>query len=651
MMTDKAEEMTTTACAESQELGFAEETKQADDYVFPTSLTQRRFWVLDQLEPGNPAYNIAVRFRLKGALNVEILERAFNEMIRRHEVLRTRFTAQDGQPVQIIASAFSLNVPVTDFRNIPESQRSEEAERFTVADAEKRFDLSVLPLMRINLLRLADEEHMLLITIHHIVSDGWSIGVITDELGALYEAFIHGREPNLPELPIQYADFTVWQKDQLDNNPLNKELDYWKEKLRDLAQLEVMTDHPRPSTQSHDGEIISILLPKTLTDSLRDLSAQQGVTLFMTMLAVFKVLVQRYTGQEDIVVGSPIAGRNKVEVEPLIGVFINTLVLRTALTDNPMFVELLGRVSQTVLESVTHQDIPFEQLVDVLRPKRDAGRNPLFQINFAYQRDFIKPLHFADITLTAIPSKSPGAIFDLNFFLVERAEGWRASCEYNTKLFEKATAVRMLSHFHNLLKSVAANPRQHLSDLEMFSVAEREQLLNNWNATQTEYPRERCIHELFEDQVRQTPDRIAVVFENQQLTYQQLNQRANQLAHQLREHDVGPDTLVAICAERSVEMLAGILAILKAGGAYVPLDPTYPSERLAFMLEDAQATVLMTQQRLTETLPTHKATLIYLDTSHAQSSNTLMALQSPQSGATAENLAYVMYTSGSTGKP
>jgi amino acid adenylation domain-containing protein len=628
-----------------------EETKAEDFFIFPTSITQRRFWVLDQLEPGNPAYNIAVRFRLMGPLDAHILERAFNEMIRRHEVLRTSFTSKNEESVQIIAPKLNIQVPVTDLRNIPQPQRNEEAERLTVMDAEKRFDLAVLPLIRVNLLRMEDENHILLITIHHIVSDGWSIGIITNELGALYEAFAQGREAALPELPIQYADFTLWQKEWLEKNPLNQELAYWKEKLGDLPETEVLTDFPRPPVQTHNGEIISILLPKTLTDSLRDLSAQQGATLFMTMLAAFKVLLHRYVGQEDIIVGSPIAGRNKVELEPLIGVFINTLALRTRLSGNPTFEELLGRVNQTVLESVAHQELPFEQLVDVLRPRRDPSRNPIFQVNFAYQRDFIKPLHFAGVTLTAIPSKSPGAIFDLNFFMVERAEGWRISCEYNTRLFEKPTASRMLTHFRNLLESIVADPRQRLSDLKMLSPSELDQLLRDWNQTGTDYPRERCLHDLFEEQVRRTPDRIAVIFENQQLTYQQLNQRANQLAHQLREHDVGPETLVAICAERSVEMLAGILAILKAGGAYVPLDPAYPPERLEFMLRDTQAPVLMTQQRLATALPPHQARIIYLDTSHAQSSHTLMASESPRSGATADHLAYVMYTSGSTGGP
>lgn len=607
--------------------------------------------MLDQLEPGNPAYNIAVRFRLVGPLDVRILEGAFNETIRRHEVLRTSFTSKDEELVQIVAPKLSIHVPVIDLRNIPQPQRDAEAERLTVVDAEKRFDLAVLPLIRVNLLRIEDENHILLITIHHIVSDGWSIGIITTELGAIYEAFARGQVSPLPELPIQYADFTLWQKDSLEKNPLNQELAYWKEKLRDLPETEVLTDFPRPPVQTHDGEIISILLPKTLTDSLRDLSTQQGATLFMTMLAAFKVLLHRHVGQDDIIVGSPIAGRNKVEVEPLIGVFINTLALRTQLSGNPTFVELLGRVNQTVMESVANQDMPFEQLVDELRPRRDSSRNPIFQVNFAYQRDFIKPLHFAGVTLTAIPSKSPGAIFDLNFFMVERAEGWRVSCEYNTRLFEKPTASRMLAHFRNLLESIAVDPQRRLSDLEMLSPAELDQLLREWNQTRTDYPRERCLHDLFEEQVRRAPDRIAVVFENQQLTYQQLNQRANQLAHQLREHDVGPDVLVAICAERSVEMLAGILAILKAGGAYVPLDPAYPRERLEFMLQDTQAPVLMTQQRLAASLPPHQARIIYLDTSHAQSSNTLMASESPQSGATADNLAYVMYTSGSTGGP
>ncbi|MDB6019201.1 MAG: Glutamate-semialdehyde aminotransferase [Pedosphaera sp.] len=628
-----------------------EQSKPDDFFVFPTSITQRRFWVLDQLERGNPAYNIAVRFRLLGPLVVGTLERAFNEMIRRHEVLRTTFIAQDGQPVQLIAPLMTVQLPVIDLRNLPQPKRNEEAERLTVVDAEKRFNLAVAPLLRVSLLRMEEEDHILLITIHHIISDGWSIGVITTELGAIYEAFAKGEESPLPELPIQYADFTTWQKDWLEANPLNKELSYWKRQLHDLPELDVPSDHPRTAVQTHNGEIVSILLPKSLTDSLRDLSNQQGVTLFMTSLAAFQILLHRYTGQNDIVVGSPIAGRNRVEIEPLIGVFINTLVLRSDLSGDPTFAELLGRVSETVLQAVAHQDIPFEQLVDALRPKRDASRNPLFQVNFTYQRDFIKPLHFSGITLTAIPSRSPGAIFDLNFFMVERAEGWRASCEYNTNLFDKTTPLRMLGHLRSLMESIAANPRQRLSDLKMLSPIELGQLLMDWSLTVTNYPRTRCIHEVFEEQAARTPDAEALVFEGRKLTYQQLNQRANHLAHQLREHDVGPETLVAICAERSLEMVVGLLAILKAGGAYVPLDPAYPSERLAFMLQDTQAPVLLTQQHLAANLPPHQATVIYLDTHQTQSSSTLLASESPRSGATADNLAYVMYTSGSTGKP
>jgi amino acid adenylation domain-containing protein len=629
---------------------IAEESAQ-EVFVFPASLSQQRFWVLDQIEHGNPAYNVPVRFILHGPLDVGLVEKAFNEIVRRHEILRTTFALEDGQPVQIIAAEMRIQVPVTDIRSIPDSQRIAEADRLGSEEAKKRFDLTVGPLIRADLIQTGDQEHILQVTIHHAVSDGWSIGIVTDELGAIYEALLKGEESPLPPLPIQYADFAVWQKDWLQSEAVTRQMDYWRKKLENSPPFELLTDRPRPAVKSFSGEIISILLSKELTDKLQEYSNRQGATLFMTYLAAFKVLLHRYSGQDDIVLGSPIVGRNRVELEPMIGVFINTLVFRTDLSGDISFTEVLSRVKDTVLQGVAHQDIPFEQLVQALRPTRDPSRNPFFQINFTHQRDFVKPITFGGVSLTAIPSRSPGAIFDLHFFMVERDGIWRASADFNSDLFETESMRRMLNHFKNILEAIVADPGQSISRLPLLSSEERNRILLEWNNNSTDYPREKCIHEVFEEQVVRAPNAVALIFEDQQLTYRQLNQRANHLAHQLREHDVGPNTLVAICAERSIELIVGILAILKAGGAYVPLDPGYPKERLQFMLQDIKATVLMAQQRLASSLPTKGTTIIYLDTPHAQASTTLTASENPRCEANAESLAYVMYTSGSTGRP
>ena len=651
------DELTTSPAPEQQPAGQGADAAQgAELYAFPASITQRRFWVLDQLEPGNPAFNIAVRFRLKGHLNSAILERAFNEMVRRHEILRTSFTLQNDQLVQLVVPSLAIQVPVIDIRHFPQPQRDQEAERLTVMEAEARFNLSVLPLMRVSLLWMEEDDHMLLITIHHTVSDGWSIGVITNELGAIYEALTNGMDSPLPELPIQYADFTLWQNEWLEKNPLEAESSYWKQQLKNLPELDILTDRTRPAMQTHDGEIISTLLPRSLTDALRELSTRQNTTLFSTMLTAFNIMLSRYTGMEDIVVGTPIAGRNRVEVEPLIGVFINTLVLRADLSGDPTVLDLMTRVNETVLQAVANQEMPFEQLVDALRVKRDPSRNPLFQVNFAYQRDFIKPLHFSGITLTSIPSKSPGAILDLNFFLVERAEGWRSSCEYNTNLFDKATAMRMLGHFRALMETIATNPNLRLSELPMLALEEQQELLVDWNATALEYPRTKCTHDLVEAVAARTPDAVAVEFEGKRLSYQQLNSRANRLAWHLRALEVGPDTLVGLFMERSLEMVIGLLAVFKAGGAYVPLDPNYPEERLDFVLRDARAKVLLTQEQLRNQLPQAAReeqaggpVILCLDSE--LSSVSVEDETNLPAVATPENLAYVLYTSGSTGKP
>jgi thioesterase domain-containing protein len=438
--------------------------------VFPTTIGQQGFWYLDQMDQGNPAYNIAVRFRLQGLLRVEPLTHALNEVVARHEALRTIIGSDDGIPVQLVAPALAIPLPVDDLRGLPANRRDSRAEALTVDEARRTFELSKGPLVRARLLRLNDEEHVLLVTVHHVIADGWSIGVITQELGALYEAFRLGLPSPLPELSLQFGDFAVWQRPWLESPEVSRQLDYWTGRLASLPLLEVPPDKLRPEILTSAGHIESMVLPRPLTDALIDLGKGQGATFFMVALATLKILLQRSTGLDDIYVGSLVAGRPRVQVEPLIGMFVNPIVFRSDLSGNPTFVELLVRVRESVLEGLAHQDYPFERIVAAIHPRRDRSRHPVFQVNFIFQRDFVRPLHTSGLTLTSIPSRSPGAIYDLNFFMVERADGWRWSCEYNTNLYEPATVTGMLRQFQALLEAVVATPSARIADLPMPAV-------------------------------------------------------------------------------------------------------------------------------------------------------------------------------------
>jgi amino acid adenylation domain-containing protein len=625
---------------------------EADEvFVFPTTVRQQGFWYLDQLRPGNPAYNIAVRFRLQGRLRVQVLERALNEIVRRHEALRTTVALAEGVPVQVITPRLYILLERDDLREGSDQDRRQRAEIATADEAHRPFDLTTGPLIRARLLRLEDEEHILLVTVHHIVADGWSIGVLTDELGTLYGAYSRGQASPLPELPLQYADFAVWQKQWLETIRLEEQLEYWTRQLSSLPSLEIPTDRPRPPTQAFAGAIESLLLPAELTAGLAVLSNQEKATPFVILLAAFQVLLQRYSGQNDVFVGSVLAGRARVELEPLIGLFVNPLVFRTDLAGDPPVIELLARVRESVVGAFANQNIPFEHVVDAIQPKRDPSRHPVFQINFLYQRDFVQPFHAEGLTLTAIPSLSPGSIFDLNFFLVERAEGLRASCEYNPDLYESDTIRRLLTHFQTLLEGIIADPKRRISELPMLTAAERKQLLVEWNATRTEYPRFQTIHALFEEWAAATPDAVAVVFGDRGLTYAQLNARANRLAHHLRHLGVGPGTPVGLCLNRSPELIVALLGILKSGGAYVPLDPYYPGERLAFILQDTRAPLTLvdetTRSRLKPELDRLGALCVDVDDAAAA----VCDANKPPRRSSADDLAYVMYTSGSTGRP
>lgn len=624
--------------------------RRSEQSTAPLSFAQQRLWFLDQLEPGSAAYNLPRAIHLTGLLNAAALEQSFKEIVRRHEILRTTFEAVDGQPIQMIAPAFALTLPVVNLRELAESEREQKVRQLAIEEAQRPFSLNKGPLLRVTLLQLSQVEHIVLLTMHHIVSDAWSTGVLVQEMAALYEAFLQGKPLPLPELPIQYADFASWQRQWLQGKGLESQLAYWRQQLDgDLPVLQVPTDRARLVVQTSRGARQSLVLPKGLTEALKSLSQKEGATLFITLLAAFKTLLYRYTGQEDILIGSPIANRNRSEIEGLIGFFVNTLVLRSDLSGNPSFRELLGRVREVALGAYAHQDLPFELLVEALQPERNLSRTPLFQIMFALQNASLPTLKLSGLTLSSLKVETGTTQLDLSLDMVETEQGLSASVEYSTDLFKAAAIARMLEHFQILLEGIVANPNQRLSDLPLLTHAERQKLLVEWNNIQADDPKYQCIHELFEAQVARSPDAIALISEDKHLTYRELNVRANQLAHDLQELGVKPEVRVGISAERSLEMVIGLLAILKAGGTYVPLDPAYPQERLAFMLNDAQVSVLLTQHRLVKILPQHGALVVCLDTDWPV--NRPENLENPVSGVTAENLAYAVYTSGSTGKP
>jgi amino acid adenylation domain-containing protein len=621
----------------------------------PLSFAQQRLWFLDQLEPNSSFYNVPTAVRLSGEVDVEALGRALSEVVRRHEALRTTFPSVEGRPVQRIEEARPLELPVVDLRSMREQEREVEARRLVEEEAARPFDLGGGPVLRVRLVRVADDEHILMLTMHHIVSDGWSMGVLVSEVTTLYGAYERGEESPLPELAIQYGDFAVWQRGWLQGERLERELAYWREQLGgELPALELPADRARPPVQSFKGSSVSFRVPDGVTESLRQLSQREGCTLFMTLLTAFDMLLSRYTGQSDITVGTPVAGRNRAEVEPLIGFFVNTLVLRADLSGEPTFVQLMKRVREVCLGAYAHQDVPFEKLVEELHPERDPSRSPLFQVMFSFESAPVAPVKSASdgagLRLAQVGGGSgTTAKFDLSASLTDTGTGLLGALEYSTDLFDEETVARMMGHLQHLVAAVAADAGRRVDELEMLGEAERRQLLFEWNETRAAYPPPYVLQQLFEEQVERTPGAVAVVFDDTQLTYRELNGRANQLAHHLLTLGVGAEVLVGICVERSLEMVVGLLGVLKAGGAYLPLDPAYPAERIAFMLEDAGVAVLLTQSSLLEQLPSHWGFTLCLDTDWELVA--AHAAENPNCANVAENLAYVIYTSGSTGQP
>jgi amino acid adenylation domain-containing protein len=614
------------------------------------SFAQERLWFIEQLTPNQPLYNEPSALRLRGTLNVTALVQSLNEIVRRHEVLRTTFNLVDEQSQQIIAPLLILEVPIVNLQSLPLQVQEDEVKRIATEEAQQPFNLKTGPLLRATLLQLDTQEYVLLLTIHHIICDLWSATVLMREIAALYSALSQHQSSPLPELSIQYADFAVWQRQWLVGEVLEKQITYWQQQLDGAATLlELPTDKPRPTMMSYRGARQSVVLSQELTEKLKQLAQQESATLFMILLAAFQTWLYRYTQQEDILVGTTIAGRNREELESLIGFFVNTLVLRTNLSGNSSFQELLAQVREVALGAYAHQDLPFEQLVEKLHPQRNLSHTPLFQVMFQLQNTPTSSLELPGLSLMPLKFDNETAKFDLALEMLDSEKGLIANLEYNTEIFYADTITRLLGHLQTLLIGIVANPQQRLSDLPLLTANEQHQLLVEWNNTQTDYPQYLCIHQLFEAQVGKTPDAIAVVFENQYLTYQELNCKANQLANYLQKCGVGSEVLVGICVERSLEMIVGILGILKAGGAYLPLDPGYPQERLTFMLEDANLSLVLTQEKLPVWLPQNQHQTIYLDADWpliSQESQENLEIK-----VTTANLAYVIYTSGSTGKP
>jgi amino acid adenylation domain-containing protein/non-ribosomal peptide synthase protein (TIGR01720 family)/FkbM family methyltransferase len=617
----------------------------------PLSFAQHQLWVMDKLEPGTTAFNLPTIVRISGQFNVSIIERTLSEIARRHESLRTTFSEVDGQPAQIIAPAQPLVLPVIDLSRLSAGETAAQVKRLMKEETEQPFDLQRGPLMRVRLVKMSASEHVLLLTMHHIISDGWSMGILVKEVAALYQAYLSGNDSALDELPVQYADYAVWQRQWLEGQALERQLSYWREQLAGApAEVELPRDRPRGAVSSHRGGSEQLGLGRELSSRLQELSRSTGSTLFMVLLGAFAVLLTRYSGEDEVVVGSPIAGRTRRELEGLIGLFVNTLVFRVRMGgEGERFEELVERVREVCLGGYAHQEMPFEKLVEEMQPERSLSRTPLFQVRFVLQNVPRQELQLPGLRLTIEPIPDETAKIDLTMIITEGAEEIVCSLVYYKDLFERETIRRMMHHWENLLTGIVNHPTLPLSQLPLLTEAETQQLLYQWNDTDTPISPTACIHQLFEQQVQLTPDAIAVISEEERLSYRELNERANQLAHYLMEQGVGAEQLVGISMERCVEMVVGMLGVLKAGGGYVPLDVEYPAERLKYMLEDAGVNVLLTQQRLVAQLASLKAHVIAIDANRdsiARRSN-----ENPVNRAMPRNSSYVIYTSGSTGRP
>ena len=648
---------------------------EVDAPRLPASPGQRQLWFLDQMEPGSPRYNIPYLLRLSGRLDEQALERALATIVQRHEALRTTFRTIDSEPVQVINPAATLDLTIVDLTAVPASQREAELRQCAQEVAKKPFDLRRDLMLRARLFKLAATEHALMLVMHHIASDGWSMAILCREFGACYEAFAHGKVPKLPDLPIQYADFSEWQREHLQGEVLQKLVAWWKKQMAGAPPLlELPTDFPRPPTQSHRGDIVVTTFPPGLVKQLHELSTQNRVSFFMTLLAGFQTVLFRYTGQTDLVIGSPLAGRGAPEIDGTIGFFVNMIVMRTNLSGDPTVVELLQRVRDVTLSALDHRELPYEKLIEELQPPRNLSFDPVCQCFFV-QHMPLPPLALDGVRVSIAHVYTGTAKYELSAWGIEQPDGaLEVTAEFALDLFRGESIQRLLGHFQTVLAGMVANPAARISQLPLLTPAERQRMLVEWNATGSDFPPAKWVHELFAEQVARTPAATALVFDDRELTYAELDAHADALAAQLREHGVGPEVLVGVCLERSLEMMIALLAILKAGGAYVPLDPSYPKERLGFMLQDSQAPVLLTKASLRPKLPPCSAAMIYLNdigsadvstASDERGRNATPGIEVHDAGVppapdergrgsrapTCDDLAYVLYTPGSTGNP
>ncbi|KGJ88579.1 condensation domain-containing protein, partial [Colwellia psychrerythraea] len=630
--------------------------RQPDDALV-TSFPQQRLWFVDKLGRGSHQYNISAALKLSGTLKPEALEKAFSSIVSRHETLRTYFVAgDDGQPVQKIQNVDGFDVVTIDLSTIEAKNQQEEVIRYVDQETTYNFNLNSDFMLRVHVLKLSDAEHILLVTMHHIASDGWSVGVLITEFSTLYAAYAQGKGNPLAPLAVQYADYAHWQRNGIEGKVLDKQLSFWTNQLAGLPIIHSLPlDLPRPSKQRFAGHIYSCNMSKTKLDVFEQYCKDNGATLFMGLHAVFSVLLARYSNETDIVIGSPVANREQPEVEPLIGYFANTLVLRSDLSDKPTFNALLAQSKKTLLDAYANQQVPFEQVVEQLQPERSLSYSLLFQVMLVLQNNVQGSEELPDLTLSHVKQKNTVSKFDLTLNIMKNDEGLRVRWEYNTDLFKVETIKCLAEHFERLFEGLLSAPENNVFDVKMLSEPEYYQQLTTWNDTAVIYPKDKCIHELFEAQVEKTPNAIAAVFEDQKLNYSELNNKVNQLAHYLIEQkQVKPDTLVGICMERSLEMVIAIFAVLKAGGAYVPLDPDFPKARLAYMLQDANLSIVLTQIKLRGKISINDNQLEYLDDSmflqHLSDYST-DNIDPLSQGLTSKHLAYVIYTSGSTGKP
>jgi amino acid adenylation domain-containing protein len=615
------------------------------------SFSQQRLWFLHQMEPGRTTYNIPMAIELRGVLDTQILERALEAILNRHESLRTVFTVVDGRPLQIVSEPGVWTLPVTDLSG--EAKPREQMDKLLRQEVSRGFDLEKGPLFRARLYRLATDHYVLLLGMHHIISDGWSLGILFRELGELYGCLCRGRTASLPALRLQYRDFARWQGRWLKGESLERMLAHWRSRLAGAPQvLELPADRPRPAMERNRGASYSFTLPLKLVEACRGFARREGATLFMALLAGFDVLLSRYSGQEDLLVGTPVANRNRREIEDVVGCFVNTLVLRADLSSDPSVKEFLGRLREACLDAFEYQDLPFERLVEEMRPSRDLSRNPLVQVIFALENMPLRPLELPGLSQAPLEIDPGVAHVDLMLLAQETSDGLACVFEYATDLFEAPTIARMATHFRSVLEAMVSSPKSRLSELPLLTDLERRRLVAEWNNTTVNYARDSSVHELFETQAERTAETMAVTCGGAQLSYAALDRRANQIAHYLRKLGVGAGARVGLCVERSLEMVVGLLGILKSGAAYVPLDPSFPLDRLRFMLDDARLAALLTTAGLSASFDVPRERLVLLD----HDANAIAAapdtrLPVDTGSARAVNPAYVIYTSGSTGKP